>query len=333
MKKITYLLLFSAFVSFGQAGKKSKVKFFAKIENRNSDTLKVYGPSRFLEVIPIKNGVFEASFETTDGVHQFTDGRESSMMYFKDGDDIQLVMDAKEFDESIVYKGKGSKENNYLAQKALADEKFQMTMDDLANLDGEALSATLTEKYQNEIKQLENSGLDAKFVETFKNRMNKEQMMMMQYMMEKKAMAALSGKPSPSFDYENHKGGKTKLEELKGKYVYVDVWATWCGPCRAEIPHLKKVEEAYHGKKIEFVSISIDKVKDHEKWQKFVTDKELGGIQLFADNDWNSEFVKDYKITGIPRFILIGPKGEIVNADAPRPSSPELVKTLDELLK
>ena len=95
----------------------------------------------------------------------------------------------------------------------------------------------------------------------------------------------------------------------------------------------KKVEEAYHGKNIVFVSISIDKLKDHEKWRKFVTDKELGGIQLFADNDWNSKFVKEYAINGIPRFILIGPNGEIVSADAPRPSSPALIELFDEELK
>lgn len=139
------------------------------------------------------------------------------------------------------------------------------------------------------------------------------------------------GKPSPKFDYENHKGGKTSLESLKGKYVYVDVWATWCGPCRKEIPSLKKVEEQYHGKKIEFVSISIDALKDHEKWNKFVTEKQLGGIQLFADNDWNSQFVKEYAIDGIPRFILIGPNGDIINADAPRPSDPKLIDLFNNL--
>lgn len=83
MKKIIHLVLLSAFVSFGQADKKSKVKFTAKIENRNSDTLKIYGPNRFLEVIPIKNGMFQASFETADGIHQFTDGTESSMLFLK----------------------------------------------------------------------------------------------------------------------------------------------------------------------------------------------------------------------------------------------------------
>ena len=153
------------------------------------------------------------------------------------------------------------------------------------------------------------------------------------YYNQKKEQEASVGKKAPTFDYENYKGGKTSLESLKGKYVYIDVWATWCGPCIAEIPFLKSVEETYHGKNIEFVSISIDRAKDHDKWKKFVADKELGGIQLFADNDWNSQFVKDFQINGIPRFILIGPNGEIVNADAPRPSSPELSKTLNSLLE
>jgi len=59
--------------------------------------------------------------------------------------------------------------------------------------------------------------------------------------------------------------------------------------------------------------------------------KSLGGIQLFADNDWKSSFVKDYQINGIPRFILIDTEGNIVDPNAPRPSSPELIELLTEL--
>jgi thiol-disulfide isomerase/thioredoxin len=139
------------------------------------------------------------------------------------------------------------------------------------------------------------------------------------------------GSPSPTFDYENINGGKTSLESLKGKFVYIDVWATWCGPCVAEIPALKEVEKEYHGKNIEFVSISIDDKKDHEKWKKMVADKELKGVQLFADNDWKSDFVKKYAIDGIPRFILIDTEGKIVNADAPRPSDAKLKELLKEV--
>lgn len=147
-----------------------------------------------------------------------------------------------------------------------------------------------------------------------------------------KVQKLTKGNPSPVFtDYENHKGGTMSLQDLKGKYVYVDVWATWCGPCKAEIPYLKEVEEKYHGKNIAFVSTSIDKAADHNSWVEMVKDKELGGIQLMADNDWNSKFVTDYAIEGIPRFILIDPEGNIVTADAPRPSNQELQTMFESL--
>ena len=140
------------------------------------------------------------------------------------------------------------------------------------------------------------------------------------------------GNASPSFTYENHKGGETSLADLKGKVVYVDVWATWCGPCKREIPYLKEVEEEFHDKNVAFVSISIDVKKDYDAWRNMVTEKELGGIQLMADNDWKSKFVTDYGIKGIPRFILIGTDGNIVNSDAPRPSSTEIRGVLNGLL-
>ena len=140
------------------------------------------------------------------------------------------------------------------------------------------------------------------------------------------------GNPSPTFEYENFKGGKTSLADLSGKYVYVDVWATWCGPCIREIPSLKTVEADYHNKNIEFVSISIDEEKDYEKWKKMIPEKELGGVQLLADSAWKSKFVTDYGINGIPRFILIDPEGNIVSSDAPRPSDPALRSMLDELI-
>ncbi|MEH6763061.1 MAG: TlpA disulfide reductase family protein [Aequorivita antarctica] len=141
-----------------------------------------------------------------------------------------------------------------------------------------------------------------------------------------------AGNPSPTFNYENHKGGTTDLATLKGKYVYIDVWATWCGPCLREIPALKEVEKDYHNKNVDFVSLSIDEPKDYEKWKAMVSEKELGGIQLMADNNWKSKFVEDYAIMGIPRFILIDPQGNIISADAPRPSDPKLRKMFDGLM-
>lgn len=141
------------------------------------------------------------------------------------------------------------------------------------------------------------------------------------------------GSPSPSFDYENYVGGNTKLADLKGKYLYIDIWATWCGPCLGEIPHLKKVEKEFHDADIEFVSISIDELQSRDKWRNMIKKRELGGTQLLADNDWNSDFIQSYGIRGIPRFILLDDKGNIVSADAERPSNPQLTERLQAIVQ
>lgn len=137
---------------------------------------------------------------------------------------------------------------------------------------------------------------------------------------------------APAFDYEQPNGDRVSLTSLLGKYVYIDVWATWCGPCKREIPHLTEIEEKYKNKNIHFVSLSVDVQKDKQKWKDFVADNHLKGIQLIADRAFDADFVKKFNINSIPRFILIDPKGKIVSANAKRPSDPELQKQFDELL-
>ena len=141
-----------------------------------------------------------------------------------------------------------------------------------------------------------------------------------------------SGSPSPKFsNYENFNGGTTSLEDFKGKVTYIDIWATWCIPCRGEIPALKELEKKFHGKDVAFVSISIDQNKD--EWKEFVKSEDLKGVQLFAENAFESQFIQDYGIRQIPTFIIIDKEGKIVNADAPRPSSDEITGLLEGLLK
>lgn len=160
---------------------------------------------------------------------------------------------------------------------------------------------------------------------------NQEQMKTIDAYYDKLKMIQV-GEPSPKFHkYENYASGDSSLDDFKGKYVYIDVWATWCGPCLAQIPALKAIEKLYHDRNIEFVSISVDKSKDYEKWKTMIKERELGGVQLIADKDFESNFIKDYVIRGIPKFILLDPKGNIVNANAPRPSDKKLIDLFDEL--
>jgi len=128
------------------------------------------------------------------------------------------------------------------------------------------------------------------------------------------------GSPSPSFNYPDSSGKNISLESLKGKLVYVDVWATWCGPCKAQIPFLKQLEEKYREEDIAFVSLSIDQLKNISKWKDMIVDKKLEGIQIIADKAWRSKFVTDYVIEGIPRFILIDKDGNLMDPMAPRPA-------------
>ena len=140
-------------------------------------------------------------------------------------------------------------------------------------------------------------------------------------------------KSAPSFAFKNTTDNTVSLESLKGKFIYIDVWATWCVPCKAEIPHLKKLEEIYKEKNIQFVSISVDERQNRNKWLEFVKKNTLGGIQLITDNGFDSPFIDKMSITSIPRFILIDPEGKLVYADALRPSDEKLKDILDGLLK
>jgi len=218
MRKLTYLLLLSVFVSFAQTEKKSAVKFSAKIENRNSDTLTIYGPNRFKQVIPVnQKGAFEASFETVDGIHQFSDGVESSLMYLKNGDNLSMTMNTKEFDETIVYKGQGAEENNFMVQKALKDEQFELTAFDK---ESEEFNKMLEAKKKADFESLEKGKLDETFKATVKKMMTQQFSGIQRMYAENLQIKKLNGNPSPTFAYEIHKGGVTKLEDLKGKYVH-----------------------------------------------------------------------------------------------------------------
>ena len=318
-------------LSVSAFAQKNYMTFEAKIDNKNGDKLYILGPNKYKKGFVLnKSGVFKDTLKVSEGMYRLSDGVENSSLFLKNGMDLKLKMNAKEFDETITYSGKGAKENNFLAQTALIEENYKY--DALFKADEEAFDKLAGAKKQADLKRLKDAKLEVAFANLYTKEIDESIAGLKQYYREELEIKKLANAPSPTFNYENHKGGTTKLEDLRGKYVYIDVWATWCGPCIGEIPHLKRVEEKFHGKNIEFVSISIDTKKDYEKWKKFVVTKELGGIQLFADNDWNSDFVKAFSINGIPRFILIDPKGNIVNANADRPSSPALIPLLEKLV-
>ncbi|PCI03271.1 MAG: thioredoxin [Flavobacteriaceae bacterium] len=455
MKKILLsLICVAAIVSCKKETPVDYVLFSGKIANAKIKNLKIASLDRkeVKTIVLSEDGSFTDTLVVENGYLNFSLGREYSTFYVEKGYALTLDMDASKFDESIVYTGEGSVENNYLKEKfalnqalgkasnmreisKLGETEFIAKIDSVKNVSMEFLNkatglsstflhleksvlalnsvsklqnyeryhqhfaklpefkvsenfpkateginmedesllglgvykSVITDFYMAKVENKEDeSGLDylaiiekevtnqkvkntlvydaakytitytdnlegyyTKFSELQKNEAYKKEITETYT----KLLTVAPGQVSPTFvGYENIKGGTTSLEDLKGKFVYVDVWATWCGPCKAEIPSLKALEKEFHKENIEFVSISVDKAADREKWIAMVNDKELEGIQLFSDKSWSSDFVKGYLIKGIPRFILIDPQGNIVNSNAPRPSSDKIKGLLNTSL-
>jgi thiol-disulfide isomerase/thioredoxin len=144
------------------------------------------------------------------------------------------------------------------------------------------------------------------------------------------------GQPAPDFHYVSVNGDSLSLADFKGKVVYLDVWATWCGPCLAEFPASKELKKEYEGEEnLVFMYVSIDEETDHQKWLDFLAkDPDFKGVHLFAHGAWRSKIAEDYMIKGIPRYMLIDHEGKVANSNAPRPSSGKMIReSLDELLK
>ncbi|GAA4808661.1 TlpA disulfide reductase family protein [Litoribaculum gwangyangense] len=346
MKKLLLIsLLFSVLACKEEP--KDYVTLSGKIINKNSDSVVVItrGYSKTIQLN--EDGTFKDTLKVETGVHSFYDGTEGSPVYLKNGFDLNLTLDTKKFHESITYEGIGAEHSNFLAKNSLIQEKL-LDLDKLGNLSMDGLenelnmiNLKLTEFYNS------NSQVDTSITNTLKNNLKPMLESYKRYLAQGITLksALPKGSLSPTFEnYINYKGGTTSLSDLKGKYVYVDVWATWCGPCKVEIPSLKELEKDYHGKNIHFVSLSVDDGRGYraetqeaaaalakEGWKKMISEKKLGGIQLLSPNGWQDDFIQDYKINGIPRFILIDTEGNIVNPDAPRPSSDGIRELFTEL--
>jgi len=132
----------------------------------------------------------------------------------------------------------------------------------------------------------------------------------------------------PAFDliFKDAENNETLLSSYKGKLIYMDLWATWCGPCIEELPAFDELIKDYEGKNIVFVPVSID--TDLEKWKKFMEKNNMHGTELVI----NRVDLIDYKVITIPRYILIDEDFKIVNVFAPAPSDLKTRELIDKHL-
>ncbi|WP_223577899.1 TlpA disulfide reductase family protein [Sphingobacterium sp. GVS05A] len=137
------------------------------------------------------------------------------------------------------------------------------------------------------------------------------------------------GKIAPVFSARDTSGNMLSLDSLKGKYLLLDFWASWCGPCREENPYVVKAYQKFKAKNFEILGISLDDETTKEKWLKAINEDQLTWLQVSDLQGWQSKVAELYHVRGIPQNFLLDPKGVIIATNL---REKELLKTLEDIL-
>ena len=151
-------------------------------------------------------------------------------------------------------------------------------------------------------------------------------------MLTKSIYPGMEGMDLSKYGFPNEKGDTVYLADFGGKYVFIDLWSTGCNPCVAELTYGKRLEHQLDDIPLTWVAVSLDTHAD--VWKSFMKQKGMAGVQLLCSRARKHPFMQQLVVHGIPRFIILDPKGKVWDASSLRPSNPVLgVLLRKELLK
>jgi thiol-disulfide isomerase/thioredoxin len=259
-------------------------------------------------------------------IYSFLDGKQGELgeLVISKNSKIALAIDEKELFESIDYSGNFKLSNNFLAyskkyqnqlsemvRNGIEQEELEILIHEKGELiNGKGVSLNIADSLCAYVK--------VKFIE-FSDILKQKNT---KYLYKKSLVNEIGN----NFSFTDIDNNNISLKDFQGKYLYIDVWATWCKPCKVEYVFLKQMEEHFsNNDELQIISISTD--REFDKWENYITKSSTEGMQLYSGA--NSEFVKFYDIGALPRFIFLNKEGRIISPEEIRPSNPELLKKLE----
>jgi len=302
------------------------------IEGETNEPLALLSGLNIKGIKKVADGKYNLRIPISKGFYHVFLGSQRMRVYLEPGKSTTISFNQENMLGTVVFTDALAAENKLMRSMAQFDHAIDLKLTE-CNDSVDCMQALLTRRNHDLEAKLRNNALDEDFRAYMLADIRSDGETMQYRINNLKKAGRMKGKPMPKVTLYNAAGEKVSLEILKGKYVYIDVWATWCGPCLYEEPYFTHLAETYKDKNIAFVKVCINEERQLNDWKEHIQDDPATVINFATKKGGDSNIISKFSSgrKGIPFYVLLAPDGSIINANAPRPSEPEAAQLLQSL--